>query len=101
MRKFFVYASICVEANTDEEAEQKVRDVLNICTEPDNDLWGFMIESSEPEQIYCACCGHECYEDLEPTIIFSDTTNGNRYCSDCSIDYEEIGDGRIVLREQE
>lgn len=47
MKQYFVYVSICVLADNNDEAEEKAREVLNVCTEPDNDLMGFMIESSE------------------------------------------------------
>ncbi len=44
MGKYYVTVTVAVESEWAETAEEEVRNVLNICTEPDSALCGFEIE---------------------------------------------------------
>jgi len=45
----------------------------------------------------CTSCGKECYEEQYPEVVFQNETNC--ICEECSIDYEELENGIIHLRE--
>lgn len=96
MKEYYALVTVFVRADNQEQAKQIIGNVLEA-----GQVEGYDIMECDTEQFHCECCGHECYDNAEPTIVFHDKHTGNRYCSDCSIDYEETEDGRIILREQE
>ena len=46
----------------------------------------------------CTSCGKECYEEQYPEVVFQNETHC--ICEECSIDYEELENGIIQLREE-
>lgn len=45
----------------------------------------------------CTSCGKECFNEQYPEVVFKN--ENNCICEECSIDYEELSDGVIQLRE--
>ena len=48
------------------------------------------------ESKYCSACGAECFDENFPEIVFYD--GKDIICEMCSIDYEELDSGEIILR---
>lgn len=46
----------------------------------------------------CSSCGKTCFDNQYPEVVFKDLYRKEFVCEECSIDYEQKSDGRIVLR---
>lgn len=53
---------------------------------------------SNGHEYRCSSCGKWCFENSYPHVVFVDPVRKRCVCEECSIDYEQKSDGRIVLR---
>ena len=61
-----------------------------------------MLTNEEMQETFkglsCTSCGQECFDEFYPQVVFQDATHC--ICEECSIDYEELDNGIIRLREE-